>query len=94
MLAATDGVRGLVDGPRHYQRGRPAGVDWDVETGAAAIDPGVEGDQLLEFHDPRINSGEAEEHWRSMSARHRDKPDDEDEPGYISTPWSRRCGLG
>src|SRR5580658_4470488 len=57
MLAPTAGVRSWVDAPRQYERGRPPGVDRDVETHASCAtctDPG-EGDQLLDASgDPRL----------------------------------------
>jgi hypothetical protein len=75
MLAPTAGVRSWVDAPRQYERGRPPGVDRDVETHASCAtctDPG-EGDQLLDASgDPRlVPGGAAEVEFAVKSARHR-----------------------
>jgi hypothetical protein len=77
MLAPTAGVRAAVDSPRHYRRGRAAGVDWDVETNMArqaqAGDEPAEGDQLVDASgDLRLQpGGAAEQQWDKISARHR-----------------------
>ncbi len=77
--APGQGLRGHVDSPRRFQRGRAAGVDDDVETHAScatcstpsSTNPG-KGEQLLDVSgDPRLApGGPAEQEWDAKSARH------------------------
>jgi hypothetical protein len=77
MLAGTAGVHAEVDAPRHYRRGRAAGVDWDVEMGAARqaqpSDDPAEGEESLDVSgDERLApGGAAEQEFSRTSARHR-----------------------
>jgi hypothetical protein len=75
LTGRTAGVHAEVDAPRQYQRGRVAGVDWDVETDAAHNtrpgDPPGEQLHTASGDERLVPGGEAEQEFAAKSARHR-----------------------
>ena len=74
LVRPTTGVRDAVDEPRHYQRGKAAGVHPDVDDHTACAtcsDPGEGEAQLDVSGDERIDSGQAEQDWLDRTSRHR-----------------------